>query len=82
MSNPRNIEDIQKEYSQLCASLGQLEYQMFVYEKQAEVIREKLGAVNTEADARQKLELEKRSELAKQASQQTESVEQKGAENV
>jgi hypothetical protein len=47
----RTIEEIQKEYSLLCAEAGQVQYQIFVLKQDLEIKNEKLRKLNLEASA-------------------------------
>ena len=58
VSDPRKMDEIQKEYGQLCNQAGQLEYQIYVLTQDLEKINESLVKVNHEAAARQKLDKE------------------------
>ncbi len=53
---PRTMEAIQAEYGQLSARAGQIQYQVFVLNKDLEQTNQALVAVNHEAAARQKLD--------------------------
>ena len=55
---PRAIEDIQKEYAQLCAKVGQTAYQIFVLQRDLDEANEQLLTLNQEGAARQKLDAE------------------------
>lgn len=58
-SVPRSMEDIQKNYTQLCTEAGQLQYQLKVYSQKLEEINSTLSSVNIEASARQQLDAQK-----------------------
>lgn len=45
----RTIEEIQKEYSLVCAEAGQAQYQLFVLEKDLEIKNDRLRSLNLEA---------------------------------
>lgn len=47
----RTIEEIQKEYSLVCAEAGQAQYQIFVLEKDLEIKNDRLRSLNLEAAA-------------------------------
>jgi len=47
----RTIEEIQKEYSLVCAEAGQAQYQIFVLEKDLEIKNDRLRKLNLEASA-------------------------------
>lgn len=55
----RSMEDIQKEYSQLCAEAGQLQYKMSVHKQDLKELNIQLQKLNTEAAAMQKASLPK-----------------------
>lgn len=55
-SVPRAMAEIQAAYNQLCASAGQLQYQMRIYTRELEQINTKLEAINNEAAARNQLD--------------------------
>lgn len=65
---PRALDEIQKEYQQLCLQTGQLQYQKAIYEKEITSANIRLEAVNNEAAARKQLDAQ---ETAKIADQQT-----------
>lgn len=56
LSVPRSMQEIQTAYQQLCANLGQLEYQIAIQKEEAIKLKENLKAVNNEAAARQQLD--------------------------
>jgi hypothetical protein len=47
----RTMEEVQKEYSLLCAQAGQLQYQIFIHKKDLEITNDKLRKLNFEAAA-------------------------------
>jgi len=47
----RTIEEIQKEYSLVCAEAGQAQYQLFILQQDLEVRNERLRKLNLEAAA-------------------------------
>ena len=55
-ADPRPLEDIQKEYQQAAFELGQLEYQIFASQSQAEELKKKILALNQEAFSRKDLD--------------------------
>ena len=58
LSIPRTMPEIQAAYQQMCANLGQVDYQLSVYNKEKDKIRSQLEAINNEAAARQQLDKE------------------------
>lgn len=46
---PRTIKEIQQEYSNACAKLGQLQYQISVYEFDANKVTREIRQLNKEA---------------------------------
>ena len=55
-SIPRPLPEVQAEYNQLCASAGQVQYQLSVLQAELTRLNERLGAVNREASARIELD--------------------------
>lgn len=55
---PRELAEIEKEYGQLAAKLGQNAYQVSVLERDAKSLSGRMLQVNQEAFARQKLTAE------------------------
>ncbi len=55
---PREIEEINKTYTELCARAGQLQYKITVDEEQLAQLNSAIRNVNLEADARAKLDKE------------------------
>ncbi len=53
---PRALDEIQREYQELCNKAGQLQYQSVVIAKELEDINEQLFAINYEAADRNKLD--------------------------
>jgi len=47
----RTIEEIQKEYSLVCAEAGQAQYQLFILQKDLEIKNDRLRKLNLEAAA-------------------------------
>lgn len=47
----RSVDEIRNEYSQLCSKLGHVEYQIYVLEKDVEMMLKTLGDLNFEAAA-------------------------------
>jgi hypothetical protein len=47
----RTIEEIQKEYSLVCAEAGQAQYQLFILQKDLEIKNDRLRSLNLEAAA-------------------------------
>jgi hypothetical protein len=47
----RTIEEIQKEYSLVCAEAGQAQYQLFIIQKDLEIKNDRLRKLNLEAAA-------------------------------
>jgi len=60
----RTIEEVQKDYGVLCAQAGQLQYQLFVFEKDLEIINGKLRELNFEAAAINGKKAEEKKEVA------------------
>lgn len=52
---PRQMDEIQKEYGELRARAGELQYTLFVYEADLANINDRLRYLNNEAAARQQL---------------------------
>lgn len=74
LSVPREMPEIQSAYQQLCANLGQVEYQLYVHGQEKQRIQEQLKSVNNEAAARQQLDAQKPKEEAKQPLEQSQAV--------
>lgn len=55
---PRTMEEIMKEYNQLIARAGNLQYQTFVYESELSQVNQRLVDINHEAARRQELDKE------------------------
>lgn len=70
-AQPRSMDEINKEYSELIGKVGQAQYKAYVYQRATEELNRRLELVNTEADARGKLDAE--------AKKQSETVEVKNA---
>lgn len=51
MSETRDLETIQNQYQGLCLKLGHLEYQVYVFNKDIEMIKSTLRDINLEASA-------------------------------
>lgn len=45
----RSVQDIQEEYTRLCAKAGHLQYQVFTHSKDLEMVNETLRELNIEA---------------------------------
>jgi hypothetical protein len=60
---PRALDEIQKEYGELVGRAGQIQYQLFVLDKDLKTINDRILVINHEAAARK--------ELDKKASEQT-----------
>lgn len=58
VTQPRKFKVIQDEAAQLNAQAGQLQYQVFVYQKELDLTNDLLMKLNHEAAARQKLDKE------------------------
>lgn len=50
-SKERTIEEIQKEYSLVCAEAGQAQYQLFILQQDLEIKNDRLRKLNLEAAA-------------------------------
>lgn len=50
-SKERTIEEIQKEYSLVCAEAGQAQYQLFILKQDLEIKNDRLRKLNLEAAA-------------------------------
>ncbi len=62
---PRSFADIQQEFTNTCARAGHLEYQVFTFKKDLEILNNKMRELNLEAAAAQARELaEKQKEAA------------------
>lgn len=55
---PRELKEIQAQYNDLCLRAGQIAYQKYVLDKDAEQVNSTLLSVNHEAAVRQKLDKE------------------------
>lgn len=65
---PRSMDEIQKVYAELCARAGALQYRITIEKRELDQLNEALENVNSEANARQKLDAEARpAELKKEA---------------
>jgi hypothetical protein len=64
-SAPRQIEEINKEYSELIAKAGQTQYLVTVYSNELKDLNAKLLKVNQEAAARNALEKQAKAEEVK-----------------
>lgn len=53
---PRSLEDISKEYQELCFKSGQAQYQAEVYTKEVVTLNKRIQEVNYEAAERNKLD--------------------------
>jgi hypothetical protein len=53
---PRSMEEIQKEYGELRARSGELQYTIYVYEADLAQMNSRLRGLNNEAAARQQLD--------------------------
>jgi hypothetical protein len=67
---PREMKDIQAAYNELRARAGDLQYQVFVLEKDLSQINQALISVNHEAAARQKLDKDSEQTTQSQVAQQ------------
>lgn len=47
----RSVKEIQQAYSQMCARLGHVEYQLFLNKRDSETLKRELEALNLEAAA-------------------------------
>lgn len=56
LSVPRALPEIQGEYQQACANLGQVDYQLFIYNREKDKLRTRIEALNNEAAARNQLD--------------------------
>jgi len=57
-SPPRDMAEINKEYSELIGKVGQAQYQAFIYKQETERLNQEIRRVNSEAAERTKLEAE------------------------
>lgn len=62
LSVPRALPEIQSEYQQMCANLGQVDYQLYIYTKEKEKLRTRIEAINNEAAVRNQLDKENKAE--------------------
>lgn len=62
---PRAMDEIQKVYAELCARAGALQYRITIEQRELDQLNEALENVNTEANARQKLDSEPKKEETK-----------------
>lgn len=70
LSVPRTMEEIQKEYQQLCWNAGQAQYQINITSKELQKMNDRIEAVNREGAARIQLDKDaKNKEEAQPASQ-------------
>lgn len=60
MSEPRTLDAIQKEYTELCVKAGAAQYQREIMDREVKALNDKLVAVNNEAAKR--IELDKATE--------------------
>ena len=60
---PRALDEITKEYNNLCAQAGAIQYQIYVYRKELEQVNQALIRVNGEAAKRNKLDQEAKAEV-------------------
>lgn len=65
MENKRTIEEIQREYGQLCAKAGNAQYQVATIQKEIDLINDRLRDLNLEAAAVQAAEAKAAQEAAK-----------------
>lgn len=56
---PRDMKDINIEYQQTCAALGQAQYHANVKLEECKQLSERIKAINQEANARQTLDAQK-----------------------
>lgn len=56
MSKPRTIQEINNDYFQTAALLGDLEYKMHKFPDQIDSLREKLKSIDREAELAQKVQ--------------------------
>ncbi len=62
---PRKIDEIQAQYNEVAQRAGQAQYQVYVLEKDLELLNRKLLDINQEAAARNRLDKEAAAEAAK-----------------
>ncbi len=74
---PRSREEIMKDYNQLVAQAGTLQYSVYAYETKLGQLNQQLANLNYEMDARQKLDAEVAAAGAEQSAKVAETV--KGA---
>ncbi len=56
LSIPREMPEIQKEYQERTFALGQLRYQVHIFEKEIRQLNQRLELINNEAAARKELD--------------------------
>jgi len=66
---PRTIEEITKDFTNLCAQAGNTRYQIYVHEQELERLNKLMASLNYEADARKKLDTATSPEAPKEAEQ-------------
>lgn len=64
---PRQLDEIQKEYSQVSGQFAQSEYQAKLYAEEAKRLFSQMRALNVEAGDRQKLDSEAKDKEVKNA---------------
>lgn len=60
----RTVQEIQNEYAQLCTRAGHLQYQVYTFAKDLEIVNATLRDLNVEAAASQQAEEEAKKEAA------------------
>lgn len=76
---PRQIDEINKEYSAACAKLGSLKYKTCVFEKEIGTLLERIAGLDAEAAERNKLDKELEEAIK---STQDDATESQGAPDV
>jgi hypothetical protein len=66
---PRGLEEINKEYGQLCAQAGQLQYTITINNRSLEDLNKQILAINTEASQRLELDKAAKDEEVRQSNQ-------------
>ena len=65
-NEPRQLDEIQKEYNEVALKAGQLQYQVFVHSEDLKATNQRLVALNQEAAKRLQLDKEAKAAAATQ----------------
>jgi hypothetical protein len=55
-NQPRSLDEIQKEYAELVGRAGQIQYQLFVLDKDLKTLNDRILVINHEAASRKELD--------------------------